>query len=113
MINIPKNLLRDIKDGAAFSTDLEKYLIENYSISDIIKSFVELLLENDTNRQPISISAEEFNMITSLFRVRGIRVSDDGKITSETRGRKRKFVVVESSLFNNDNNNNDNEKEDF
>lgn len=113
MINIPKNLIRDIKDGAASSADLERYLIENHSISDIIKSFVELLLENDTNRQPISISAEEFSMITSLFRVRGIRVSDDGKITSETRGRKRKFVVVENSLFSSNDIRNNNDKEDF
>ena len=113
MINIPKNLIRDVKDGAAKSVEIEKYLIENYTVSEIIKSFVELLLDNDINRQPISISAEEFNMITSLFRVRGIRVNDDGKITSETRGRKRKFVVVENSLFSSNDIRNNNDKEDF
>jgi hypothetical protein len=94
MINIPKTLIRDYKDGAARKEDIVNYVANNYTVNQIIESFVEMLLDNDATRQPISVSAEEFQMITSLFRVRGVRITEDGKIESERRGRPRKDLYL-------------------
>lgn len=94
MINIPKTLIRDYKDGAARKEDIVNYVANNYTVNQIIESFVEMIMDSDVNRQAISVSAEEFQMITNLFRVRGIRVGDDGKITSERRGRPRKDLYL-------------------
>lgn len=94
MINIPRTLIRDVKDGAAQKEDIVKYVANNYTVNQIIESFVEMIMDSDINRQPISISAEEFNMITSLFRVRGVRITEDGKIESERRGRPRKDLYL-------------------
>ena len=94
MINILRTLIRDVKDGAAQKEDIVKYVANNYTVNQIIESFVEMVMDSDINRQPISVSAEEFNLITSLFRVRGIRIGDDGKIQNERRGRPRKDLFL-------------------
>lgn len=94
MISIPRTLIRDVKDGAAKKEDIVNYVANNYTVNQIIESFVEMVMDSDINRQPISVSAEEYQLITSLFRVRGIRVGDDGKITNERRGRPRKDLFL-------------------
>lgn len=94
MINIPRTLIRDVKDGAAQKEDIVKYVANNYTVNQIIESFVEMVMDSDINRQPISVSAEEFQLITSLFRVRGVRILEDGKIQSERRGRPRKDLFL-------------------
>lgn len=90
MINIPKNLIKSIVDGTEQPIELEKYLIANYTMGTIIKSFSELLISNETYNQQIVVSQEEYNAIISLFKVKGQRVMEDGTVISETRGRKRK-----------------------
>lgn len=90
MINIPKNLIKSIVDGTEQPIELEKYLIANYTMGTIIKSFSELLISNEMYNQQIVVSQEEYNAIISLFKVKGQRVMEDGTVISETRGRKRK-----------------------
>lgn len=91
MINIPKNLVKAVADGSEKPIVLESYIMNNYNIGEIISSFTELLITSETyTRQPIAVSQEEFNAITALFKVKGQRVLEDGTITEETRGRKKK-----------------------
>lgn len=91
MIDLPKNLIKAVADGAEPQTALETYIINNNNIGDIVKSFAELLVNSETyTRQPIVVSQEEFNAITSLFKVKGQRVLEDGTVVEETRGRKKK-----------------------
>ena len=91
MINLPKNLIKAVADGAEPQTALETYIINNNNIGDIVKSFAELLVNYDTyTRQPIVVTQEEYHAITSLFKVRGQRTMEDGSVITETRGRKKK-----------------------
>ena len=91
MINIPKNMVKAVADGTEQPILLETYIMNNYSMGEIIKSFTELLVNSETyTRQPIVVSQEEYNNIVSLFKVKGQRTMEDGSVISETRGRKRK-----------------------
>jgi hypothetical protein len=91
MINIPKNMVKAVADGTEQSILLETYIMNNYSMGEIIKSFTELLVNSETyTRQPIVVSQEEYNNIVSLFKVKGQRTMEDGTVIEETRGRKRK-----------------------
>lgn len=90
MINIPKNLIKAVADGSEPQTALETYIINNNNIGDIVKSFAKLLVSNETCRQPIIVSKKEYDTITSLFKVKGQRVLEDGTVIKETRGRKKK-----------------------
>lgn len=91
MINLPKNLIKAVIDGTETSVALETYIMNNYSMGEIIKSFTELLVNSETyTRQPIAVSQEEFNNIISLFKVKGQRTMEDGTVVEETRGRKKK-----------------------
>lgn len=90
MINIPKNLVKSVADGTEQPILLETFIMNNFSISDIIKSFAELLVSNEIYSRPIAVSQEEYDAITSLFKVKGQRILEDGTITEEKRGRKRK-----------------------
>lgn len=88
MINIPRNLIKSVQDGTEKMNTLETYIISNFSIAEIIKSFSELLIE--ANRQQISVSEEEYQAIMNLFKVRGKRIMEDGTVQDEKRGRPRK-----------------------
>lgn len=90
MINIPKTLIKAISEGNQPLSDLEQYLLSNYTIGDILKAFAELIIttEDVVNRPPISVSQEEYNTIMSLFKIRGLRTID-GMVIEETRGRKK------------------------
>lgn len=92
MIQIPKQLLKQITDGENPQRELEKHLLNNYPINEIIKAFAELLIttEQTINKQPIVVTQEEYNTIMSLFKIRGIRTLDGVEIR-ENRGRKPKI----------------------
>ena len=93
MINIPKNMVKAVADGTEQPILLETYIMNNYSMGEIIKSFTELLVNNETyTRQPIVVSQEEYNNIVSLFKVKGQRTMEDGTVIEETRGRRKKNV---------------------
>jgi hypothetical protein len=89
MISIPKNLIKEVMDGEKAPEVLEMYLINNYSLNEVLKFCVDMIL-NDSNQKPqISITEEEYNYITSLFKVKGQRLIN-GEVVTERRGRPRK-----------------------
>lgn len=90
MINVPKNLIKAVIDGDERPEILEMYIMNNFSMGDIIKSFAELLVTSETYNQQIVVTQEEYNAIVSLFKVKGQRILDDGTVITETRGRKKK-----------------------
>ena len=93
MITPPKALIKAVLDGNQPITDIEQYLLSNHTIGEILRGFAELLLETDEylNRPKISISQEEYNLITSLFKIRGLK-EVNGVIVEETRGRRKKDI---------------------
>ena len=95
MISIPTKLMKDVQEGILTQKDIEKYLIENHTISDIIAAFAELLLicDGHLNKPKITVSEAEFAQIASLFKIRGLRTLD-GTVISETRGRPSKHKIM-------------------
>jgi hypothetical protein len=91
MIKLPKDLLRAISEGMEPISTLEQYLVSNYSIKEILEAFAELIItaENMVNKPQISVSQEEYDAITSLFKIKGLRTVD-GITIQETRGRRPK-----------------------
>lgn len=90
MITIPKNLIKQVLEGEKKQEELELFILNNFNMMDIIKAFGELLLTSDTVKPQITVTQEEYNSIVSLFKVKGQRVMEDGTITEEKRGRKKK-----------------------
>jgi hypothetical protein len=92
MIKLPKDLLRAISEGMEPISTLEQYLVSNYSIKEILEAFAELIVvaENTANKPQITVTQEEYNTITSLFKIKGMKVLEDGTVVEETRGRKPK-----------------------
>ena len=90
MITIPKNLIKQILEGEKSQQELELFILNNFNMMDIIKAFAELLLTSDTVKPQITVTPEEYNAIVTLFKVKGQRVLEDGTITEEKRGRKKK-----------------------
>lgn len=90
MITIPKNLIKQVIEGEKNQQELELFILNNFNMMDIIKAFAELLLTSDTVKPQITVTPEEYNSIVSLFKVKGQRVLEDGTVTEEKRGRKRK-----------------------
>ena len=92
MIKLPKDLLRDISEGNKPISDLEQYLLSNYPIKEILEAFAELIItaENTVNKPQITVTQEEYNTITSLFKIKGMKVLEDGTVVEETRGRRKK-----------------------
>lgn len=87
MVDIPKSLLNRVKTGESFEL-LENYLLNNYPMPVLIKAFAELIItaDNEVNRQQILVTESEFELIQSIFRIKGLR-RVDGEIIRETRGR--------------------------
>jgi hypothetical protein len=93
MIKLPKDLLRAISEGMEPISTLEQYLVSNYSIKEILEAFAELIVvaENTANKPQITVTQEEFDAITSLFKIKGVRTIN-GVAVAEKRGRKKKTV---------------------
>lgn len=89
MIDVPKSIFNRIKAGESIEC-LESYLMNNYPMPVIISSLAKLLVnqDNTVNKPQIIITAEEFEQIQSLFKIRGQRVVD-GEVIQERRGRPR------------------------
>lgn len=73
-------IVSNIRNGEATVEMIEKYLMENHPITDIVRSLAEYL-KDDSGYKPIIISQQQFE---KHFRLTGIR--SDG--SQETRGRK-------------------------
>lgn len=93
MIQLPKTLIKAISEGIEPISTLEQYLVSNYSIKEILEAFAELIItaENTVNKPQISVTQEEFDAITSLFKIKGVRTIN-GVAVAEKRGRKKKTV---------------------
>ena len=91
MLKLPKDLLRAISEGMEPISTLEQYLVSNYSIKEILEAFAELIItaENTVNKPQITVTQEEYDAITSLFKIKGLRTVD-GITIQETRGRRPK-----------------------
>ena len=88
MITIPKTLIKEVLDGEKSQEVLEMYIINNYNLNEVIKSCVEMIINSDTYQKPqITVTDEEYNFITSIFKVKGLRTLDNGKVVRENRGR--------------------------
>lgn len=87
MISVPSTIIKEAQIDNN-TKRLEKYLIENYSISEIVKSLSKIIIEMEEQRQqPITITEDEMQTLLSMFRVRGQRMVN-GVLIKETRGRK-------------------------
>lgn len=76
------------KDGQEKALD---YLLENKSTKALAKMLISAVQELDkVDERPIRVSKDEFDRITRMFKVVGIRLLDDGTEVVESRGRKRK-----------------------
>ena len=93
MIQLPKALIKAISEGIEPISTLEQYLVSNYSIKEILEAFAELIItaENTVNKPQITVTQEEFDAITSLFKIKGVRTIN-GVAVAEKRGRKKKTV---------------------
>ena len=95
MITPPKALIKAVSEGNQPISAIEQYLLSNHTIGEILRGYAELLLEDERlNRPQISVTQEEYNAITSLFKIKGLR-EVNGEIVEETRGRPKKNVQGE------------------
>lgn len=95
MITPPKALIKAVLESNQPISAIEQYLLSNHTIGEILRGYAELLLEEERlNRPQISVTQEEYNAITSLFKIRGLR-EVNGEIVEETRGRPKKNVQGE------------------
>lgn len=88
MIQIPTKLMKEVQDGLKTQKDIETYLLENHTISEIITAFAELIIVSDSfvNKPQITVTQEEYNSIMSMFKIKGLRTLD-GVVIEERRGR--------------------------
>lgn len=86
MIEFSKTMHSAIKSRTATKEELANYLITNLPATEIANELAEYILKENTVT-PISVSQEEYERITSLFRIKGQRLVD-GCYVAETRGRK-------------------------
>lgn len=93
MIDVPKSILNKVKNGEPLEL-LENYIMNTYPMPQIIKAFAELIVTADdaVNRPQINVTQEEYDAIMSLFKIKGIRLNENGEVIKETRGRPRKVV---------------------
>ena len=88
MINIDKNILREIGDTNTAIQELADFIIRNNSIFDIAQSLAEKIIKEKSVTSPskIVVTEDEYRSIISLFRVKGY--NDDGTLSK--RGRPKK-----------------------
>ena len=98
MITIPKSIQKAIQDGENPQKELEQHLLTNYSITEIIQAFAELMItaEDYVNKPQITVTRQEYEAIMAMFKIKGERFLD-GAIVSETRGRPRKIITASKS----------------
>ena len=88
MINIDKNILREIGDTNTAIQELADFIIRNNSIFDIAQELAEKIIKEKSVTSPskIVVTEDEYRSIISLFRVKGY--NDDGTLSK--RGRPKK-----------------------
>lgn len=69
-------------------------LLDEFPTKAIIRSYVKLVAEIEVENVKIPVTKDEYQAILNLFRVKGERIID-GEVRQETRGRKRKNLILE------------------
>lgn len=85
MFLVDKALVSAVKSGQMTKRELVQDLLRQNTIMEMAERLADYIINEDES-SPIVVSQEEFDRITSLFRIRGMRV--DG--TFENRGKKIK-----------------------
>ena len=91
MIYFSKEMNSLIKSKKATKEELSKYLLTNLNVFELADELSDYILQDNTT-QTIAVTQEEYDKITSLFRVKGQRCVD-GNVIAETRGRKRAVTI--------------------
>ena len=87
MINLNKEVIRKVKEGLP-KKELVEYLMHNFNLYEITESLAEFIYEVEVKDQkPIVVSEDEYNQITSMFRIRGY--SSDGKPNLQGRPKRK------------------------
>ncbi len=84
MISVDKNLISAVKTGQIDKRELVNDLLRQNNVMELADKLAEYLI-NYEDASPIVVSPQDFERITSLFRIRGMR--SDG--TFENRGKKK------------------------
>lgn len=85
MFILEKAIISAVRTGQAQKRELVNELLRTNTVLELAEKLADYLVEYDEDKKPITVSQEEFERITSLFRIRGLRA--DG--TFENRGKKK------------------------
>lgn len=89
MIALSKEIIRKAKDGYLTKEELVHYLMRNFNLYEITESLAECIIEIEANEtKPIVLTEEEYNRITSLFRIKGFDINGN----PNPQGRPRKDI---------------------
>ena len=77
-----------IKNKTATKEDLTNYLLTNLTVMEIAEELADFIMKETPVSQPIAVTEEEYERITSMFRIKGKRMVE-GNYIRETRGRKK------------------------
>lgn len=89
-----KTLLEQVKRGELGEEVLVMDIMAVNPLQDIVKFVVDTLVKEPTSTTPISVTEEEYERITSLFKVKGYKIYSEERRITETRGRKPKNVII-------------------
>ena len=94
MIEFSKNMYSAIKNKAATKEEIANYLLTNLTVMELAEELADYIMKETPVSQPIAVTEEEYERITSMFRVKGKRMVD-GCYVAETRGRRPVTTNVE------------------
>lgn len=89
---ISNKVLKELKEGIVTKDEVVNELINTYTVKAIVEDYVDIAMTVPTEQPKITISREEFDLLTNIFKVRGEKVVD-GEVVKENRGRKRKIAL--------------------
>lgn len=89
---ISNKVLKELREGIVTKDEVVNELINTYTVKAIVEDYVTMAMETPTEQPKITISREEFDLLTNIFKVRGEKVVD-GEVVKENRGRKRKIAL--------------------
>lgn len=87
MFILDKALVSAVKTGQVTKRELVNDLLRNNNVMELVERLAEYVI-NEEDARPITVSQEEYERITSLFRIRGLRA--DG--TFENRGKRKDSI---------------------
>lgn len=87
MFILDKALVSAVKTGQVTKRELVNDLLRNNNIMELAEKLADYVLAEEDSK-PITVSQDEYERITSLFRIRGLRA--DG--TFENRGKRKDSI---------------------